>query len=457
MNSHPKFAVVGHPNKGKSSIVASLALDDSIAISDTPGTTTKYRSFPLKVDGKVLYELFDTPGFQRARKIMQWLKSAGELSAMQRVQRLEEFVKEFEDDPKFNDDIELLKPILDGAGILYIVDASKPYGSEYEIQMQILSYTGQPSMAILNHIGDEDYSDEWKRVLHHYFKIVRTYNPMSATIDEHISILESIAQLREEWTPSIKESIEVFKEYHKSNIQKSADAIVEYVINSISYVLKKPQNSIDEDKLITLYQEHLKELEVKFQKKLEDIWNHKHLNKEIDNLEFKDIDLFSKQSASLFGLSQSDVVMMGIGSGAVTGAALDMLTVGHTLLLGGTIGAIVGGVGAYLGYDKASKTKLLGQPLAQKYISVGPMQSVNLAFVILNRAIYYALILKNLSHAKRDTISLDMDHTFSEQILTSKHKKELEKLHKKLRDSKEIDSKDISAYKDIILEILANS
>jgi hypothetical protein len=149
--------------------------------------------------------------------------------------------------------------------------------------------------------------------------------------------------------------------------------------------------------------------------------------------------------------------MMGIGSGAVTGAALDMLTVGHTLLLGGTIGAIVGGVGAYLGYDKASKTKLLGQPLAQKYISVGPMQSVNLAFVILNRAIYYALILKNLSHAKRDTISLDMDHTFSEQILTSKHKKELEKLHKKLRDSKEIDSKDISAYKDIILEILANS
>ncbi|MBT8343231.1 MAG: 50S ribosome-binding GTPase, partial [Sulfurovum sp.] len=50
---HPKFAVVGHPNKGKSSIVSALALDDSVQISDTPGTTTKNRSFPLSVDGKV--------------------------------------------------------------------------------------------------------------------------------------------------------------------------------------------------------------------------------------------------------------------------------------------------------------------------------------------------------------------------------------------------------------------
>ena len=71
---HPKFAVVGHPNKGKSSIVSSLALDDSVQISDTPGTTTKKRSFPLMVDGKVIYELFDTPGFQRARKVLAWLE-----------------------------------------------------------------------------------------------------------------------------------------------------------------------------------------------------------------------------------------------------------------------------------------------------------------------------------------------------------------------------------------------
>jgi ribosome biogenesis GTPase A len=49
--TYPKFAVVGHPNKGKSSIVSALAMDDSVAISDIPGTTTKKQRYPLKVDG----------------------------------------------------------------------------------------------------------------------------------------------------------------------------------------------------------------------------------------------------------------------------------------------------------------------------------------------------------------------------------------------------------------------
>ena len=59
----PRFAVVGHPNKGKSSIVATLAEDDSVAISPVPGTTKRARVYPMRVDGEVLYELIDTPGF----------------------------------------------------------------------------------------------------------------------------------------------------------------------------------------------------------------------------------------------------------------------------------------------------------------------------------------------------------------------------------------------------------
>ena len=454
MSNHPKFAVVGHPNKGKSSIVASLALDDSIAISDTPGTTTKYRSFPLTVDGKVLYELFDTPGFQRARKIMQWLKSAGELSALQRVQRLKEFVREFENDPKFNDDIELLKPILDGAGIIYIVDASKPYGSEYEIQMQILSYTGQPSMAILNHIGDEDYSDEWKEVLHHYFKMVRTYNPMSATLQEHISILESIAQLKEEWTPSIKESIEAFREFHKSNIHKSADAITTYIKDALSFTLKLQASSVTKEEAIVKYQDRLRDKEKELYSKLEQIWQHNHLQKDSSLLEFEGIDLFSDQSVSLFGLSQKDIVLMGMGSGALTGASIDVLTVGHTLLLGGAIGAVVGGVGAYLGFDKLASTKVLGKNLADEYIEVGVSKNKNFPYIILSRAIYYASLLKNLSHAKRDTIHINIDESFTNRWLDESNKKVFEKLHQAIQKQKTITPEIEQDYTDSICEVV---
>jgi len=94
MNKHPTFAVVGHPNKGKSSIVSALALDDSVQISDTPGTTNKQRSFPLSVDGKILYELIDTPGFQRARQVLEWLEKHN-VSADKKYEVVELFINEY--------------------------------------------------------------------------------------------------------------------------------------------------------------------------------------------------------------------------------------------------------------------------------------------------------------------------------------------------------------------------
>ncbi|HAN68315.1 MAG TPA: DUF3482 domain-containing protein, partial [Halieaceae bacterium] len=51
----PVFAVVGRPNKGKSSIVATLARDDSVGIEARAGSTREAREFPMRVDGETLY------------------------------------------------------------------------------------------------------------------------------------------------------------------------------------------------------------------------------------------------------------------------------------------------------------------------------------------------------------------------------------------------------------------
>ena len=73
----PVFAVVGRPNKGKSSIVATLARDDSVGIEARSGSTREARAFPMRVDGEVLYSLVDTPGIQRARAVLEWLQAHG--------------------------------------------------------------------------------------------------------------------------------------------------------------------------------------------------------------------------------------------------------------------------------------------------------------------------------------------------------------------------------------------
>ena len=455
---HPKFAVVGHPNKGKSSIVSALALDDTVHISDVPGTTTKQRSFPLKVDGKILYELLDTPGFQRARRLLAWLEKH-DVPADKRYEVVEAFINEYRDDPKFNDEIELLTPIMEGAGIIYVVDGSKPYGEEYEAEMEILRWTGQPSMALINHIDESDYSQEWKRALGQYFKMVRTFNPMETDKAQHISILESMAQLKEEWIAPVKQSIKLFERYQEQMLERSASSITKLLAESLSLVERLSFDSeevddSDKQKVEENYKEELRHLEIKTQKQIEKIWNHDHLQKEQTLLTFDGLDLFSEEAASVFGLTRKELIITGATSGAVTGAGIDLLFAGHTLLLGGAIGALVGGTGAYFGFKELSEVKVLGQKLGKRYLQIGPMENRNFPYILLGRAIFHAYHIATRSHALRDVEELSMDSSFKDKWLDEDLRKSLEKYHKMFRSGDVVEAEILKEYEVLVKGVL---
>ena len=458
MAHHPRFAVVGHPNKGKSSIVSALALDDTVHISNVPGTTTKQRSFPLKVDGKILYELLDTPGFQRSRKVLAWLEKHS-VPADKRYEVVEAFIHKHKENKKFNDEIELLTPIMEGAGIIYVVDGSKPYGEEYEAEMEILRWTGQPSMALINHIDESDYSKEWKRALGQYFKMVRTFNPMHTDTAQHISILESMAQLKEEWIVPIKQSIKLFERYHEQMLERSASNISKLIAQSLSFVEKLSFESeeveeADKQRLEENYKEKLRQLEVKTQKNIEKIWNHEHIQKEQALLTFDGLDLFSEEAASVFGLTRKELIITGATSGAVTGAGIDLLFAGHTLLLGGAIGALLGGTGAYFGFNELSEIKVLGQKLGKCYLQIGPMNNRNFPYILLGRAVFHAYHIATRSHALREVEDLSMDSTFKEKWLDESLRKSLEKYHKVFRSGDDVSVESLEEYEGIIKEVL---
>ena len=457
-STHPKFAVVGHPNKGKSSIVSSLAMDDSVQISDTPGTTTKKRSFPLMVDGKVIYELFDTPGFQRARRVLAWLEKH-DVPADKKYEVVEQFIHVHKEDPKFNDEIELLEPIMNGAGIIYVVDASKPYGEEYEAEMEILRWTGQPSMALINHIDEDDYTQEWKRALGHYFKIVRTYNPMNISLKQHLSILESMAQLKEEWTDPVKSSILFFQKYYQEMLTQSAATIAKTVYRAVSKIEKQTFHTEEASKeektaLEEKYKERLRDIEFTAQKQIEKIWNHDNLETEQHQLMFEGMDLFSEESASVFGLTRTELLVTGATSGAITGAGIDLMFAGHTFFVGGALGALAGGVGAYFAFNELSSVKVLGQTLGSKYLEIGPMENRNFPYILLGRLIYHTEQIAKRSHAKRDALALEMEQGFKERWLDETLRKSLEKYHKKFRSGKALDAEVLNGYEALIKEVL---
>jgi hypothetical protein len=459
-SSYPKFAVVGHPNKGKSSIVASLALDASIQIGNTPGTTQIKRGFPLKVDGEIVYELFDTPGFQRARGVFSWLEEHGDVPADKRIEVVRQFVFEHQESKRFRDEVELLEPILAGAGIIYVVDASKPYGAEYEVEMEILRWCGQPSMAILNLIGSEDYREEWTRALGQYFRLVRTYNPLTAGHKEHLELLESMAQLKEEWTKSIKKAIGVLDDLYRQKIDNSITTIVDYMITVLSFIHKeKIRGEVlsleEEEKAKVTYREKIIGYETKERAKIETIWNHVNLQKHEGALVLDEVGLFSEESVSIFGLGQKELIVTGASAGAITGAGFDLITAGHSLFLGSLIGGVVGGVGAMFGFDNLYEVKVLGQSIGKRELTVGPMQNLNFPYILLGRSLYHASVIAKRSHAKRDDLDL-ANSSFTENLMDASVRKELEKVHSKLRKAEELEEELSLVYKKTIRDTFLN-
>ena len=413
----PRFAVIGHPNKGKSSIVATLAEDDSIHVSPVPGTTRDARRFGLVVDGDTLYELVDTPGFQRARELLQWLEQ-NDTSASERPAQVARFVAEHRNDPRFHDECELLQPLLDGAGILYVVDGAKPYGSEYELEMEVLRWTGRPRMALINLIGDGDYVADWRAALGQYFSIVRVFDAVHADFDKRVDLLRGFAELDESWNGPLNRAVDLLQRERDNRSDDCAREIAEMLCSvltmeqSSGLTEQQEQDSgareQEQARLTERLKKRIRQREERSRRLIAEIYRHFQLDSGAA-VRLLEAELFAEESWQLFGLSRQQLVVTGALSGAVAGSGVDLLLGGASLLLGAGIGAAIGGAGAWFGGDELAKVKVLGRRVGGKVLQVGPIKDPNFPWVLLGRARLHQRLVSERNHARREALAVDAE------------------------------------------------
>ena len=457
----PAFAVVGHPNKGKSSLVATLSQDDSVRISMLPGTTVDSRIFPMKVDGEVLYQLIDTPGFQRAHKALSWLKQH-ETDIHNRADVVREFVETFKNTDQFHDECQLLGPIIEGAGILYVVDGSKPYGSEFEAEMEILRWSGQPCMALINMIGEADYSQQWKQALSQFFQIVRVFNAVNAEFEQHIELLRAFGQLNESWRQPLEKAVTFILKDRKDRLEQSARLIAEIISESITLKMSKKfsEDENSENYKSGLKQDYFEELKNKEQRcrsTIEKIYHYHSIDRKQDNFKLLGDNLFSEQTWSIFGLSQQELIMTGLAGGAAMGAVVDVAVGGTSLLLGAGIGALIGGVGALISYDKLANIDVLGLPLGGHALQIGPMENRNFPYVLLGRALLHHQLIENRTHAMRGELNIeDNEGNTGASRIDSDLRKKLEVCFSKIRKN-DTNTQQLDILSDLIVVCMVNN
>jgi hypothetical protein len=414
MAGHPLFAVVGHPNKGKSSIVATLAEDETVGISPDPGTTRQARSFAMRIDEQVLYELVDTPGFQRARATLAWLQEH-ERGANARAEVVREFLAAHEHGERFHDECQLLRPILGGAGILYVVDGAHPFGQEYEAEMEILRWTGQPRMALINRIGPGDHVAEWRRALNQYFSIVREFDAHHADFAKRLELLRAFSELDERqsaWAASMDRATALLEQDRRQRDHRAAQAIADLTIDVLSMSESAPApDGSDEASIVRTLTEVLKtrvrEHERLARREVQELYGHASMQMQEAAIDVLAGDVFSERSFAVFGLSSAQLAMTGAATGALAGGVIDLAVGGASLLLGAGVGALLGGVGAVLGSSRLAKIAVLGTPLGGHRVNVGPISSPNFPWVMLGRALLHYRLTSERNHARREVLMLD--------------------------------------------------
>jgi GTPase Era involved in 16S rRNA processing len=409
----PVFVVVGNVNRGKSSIVSTLAAKDSVPIAATPHTTKHRHAYPMQVGGQSLYTLIDTPGFERPRQVLAWLREH-ETSTAERREVLQEFLRQHKDGDTFQQECELLQPILDGAAILYVVDGSKPPSPNYEAEMEILRWTAQPRVALINSTSDADYNAEWQRLLDQYFNMVRPFNAHQADFEQRIRLLQMLREMSEQTRQPLDEAIRALVEDRRLCLQDAAGAIAEMIADMLTLVVEKRLSAEADaerhrDALAADYYDRLRRLESKGWKRLKQIFLHDRLEVEQPALVPVDDDLFNVKDWMRLGLTRGDLVTAGAAAGAVTGSAIDLALTAGTFFAGMAIGGIAGGVGSWLAAGKLPKVKIKGFALGGKLLQIGPMKNPQFPWIALDRALLLLDVVARRAHARREAVNIVHD------------------------------------------------
>ncbi|MBE0585038.1 MAG: GTPase/DUF3482 domain-containing protein [Desulfofustis sp.] len=401
----PEIAIIGHPNEGKSSVLSTLAEDDTVRISPFPGETTRCRTFPIVIDGKDIVRFTDTPGFQSPARLLAELRRTGETGPAG-LRRLNELTA---GRSEFHEDHELLQPLVRGAGVIYVVDGSRPLRQIDKAEMELLRLLGRPRMAVINCKRDEQhFLQAWKDELGQHFNSWRLFNAHRATYAERIDLLTALKTIDQDWQPVLTEVVRAFQQDWERRSRRSAEVICTLLTEILSLQLTQDCQPEDDEQavretLLKRYSQTVANLEKSAQQQIRALFKHNIFNCELPPHSILHEDLLSERTWQLLGLTRQQLIWLGLFSGAAVGAGVDVAALGHGLGLFTALGGAAGVFGALTG-RKHLKTdaSLLGLRLAGATLHIGPAKNISLLFVLINRELLFFQHIINWAHGRRD-------------------------------------------------------
>ena len=386
-------------------MLSTLAEDDRVGVSPFPGETTECQAFPVVIDGREVLRFVDTPGFQYPIATLEWFQAhaseMGNLAGLFRAAHL--------NSPEHRVECELLSALAEGAGVLYVVDGSRPVESEDRVEMEILRLAGNPRMALINSKEDSgEYLEEWEQTTRRYFNSIRVFNAHQAGFSERMGLLESLKSIDQRWEPALELAVRVFREDWERRTSRAAYELVVLMEKCAGYSEKaRWRDGEDPEQRRRVAQEvffrGIGKLEESWRERLKEIYRHRLFNYVPSADSILSEELTSEKTLRLLGLSRGQFAGLGAVSGGLAGGFVDAHAGGASLLAGTLIGAGVGGVFGYFSSVRLTEVKVANVELGWKEIVVRAPRFSNLPYILLDRALIYFAMATTWSHGRRDS------------------------------------------------------
>src|SRR5699024_9001631 len=139
---------------------------------------------------------------------------------------LRRFVTDCRD--RFGDECRLLEPLLDGAGVIYVVDPDVPLYDSFRAEIEILRWTGRPRLALLNSHGDAAaaHENDWRAHLGTAFNLVRSFNAHRARFASRRRLLAALNQIEEAHQRNLDDTLALLDAEWAQRREQAAEAIL---------------------------------------------------------------------------------------------------------------------------------------------------------------------------------------------------------------------------------------
>ncbi len=397
------FVVTGALNRGKSSIVSTLTENDEIAVSAMPGTTRKANRYDYLLDGRCLYSLIDTPGFERPRKALYTLEKESK-SELSYPQRLKTLFSSTEIQKQFPEETEIILPILNGGAIIYVVDTSTPPSAASEAEMEILRRIGQPRIALINKHSDA-YTENWLALLNQYFNIIRSFDAARAGFSERIKLLAVLRDIDPRWHDNLDPVIDALQGEWNERRRESLENISHLISDILQFHIDKSftqRSNMEANREILRkkFLDKLLEIEKRYQQNIRRIYKHKRYNSPLEADEKTESkDYYDLKQWEGLGIDKKNFVLTMTAVGGATGLTADLMLGGLSGGLPTALTAALFGGTAWMSYDSIEFShRRLGSH--RLFFQIKAKSAY--PFAILDRALAYFLFIQKYAHGRRD-------------------------------------------------------